>query len=196
MTRLIVISNETDLKDETRLVNELFMQGMELFHLRKPFWTLEDQKRFLSSIQPEYLSLISVHQHHETIATFRLKHQHVKESERENCFIHDQVKKSTSFHDIETMSQEKKKWDYSFLSPVFNSISKQDYTGKLDLRQLKPADLSGVYALGGIQKNTIASVFKMGFTGAAVLGAIWKEPGKSLKEFEQLMNLCSQSVHM
>ena len=51
MTNLIIITNETDLENETTIVNELFREGLGLLHLRKPNWNLVQQRFFLERDQ-------------------------------------------------------------------------------------------------------------------------------------------------
>ena len=71
----------------------------------------------------------------------------------------------------------KNKYEYVFLSPIFNSISKQNYNTKFTLHELHQASDIGlidskVIALGGITPDNIATTMQLGFGGAAVLGYI------------------------
>ena len=64
--------------------------------------------------------------------------------------------------------------DYSFLSPVYNSISKPGYR-----QAFPPATLAGklpgnVIALGGITCRNIPALWRAGFAGAALLGEFWR----------------------
>lgn len=68
--------------------------------------------------------------------------------------------------------------DYVTLSPVYPSLSKPGYTGRLDLEEVK-AYLSNphpvpVVALGGITEDRIDALCNMGFDGAAMLGDAWR----------------------
>ena len=68
--------------------------------------------------------------------------------------------------------------DYVFLSPVFDSISKNGYRAAFDPATLaarlqvrrRPFD---VVALGGISPRNIGTARRWGFDGAALLGALW-----------------------
>ncbi|HEX8656600.1 MAG TPA: thiamine phosphate synthase, partial [Hymenobacter sp.] len=91
---------------------------------------------------------------------------------------------STSFHSLAEISQHRRRYDYVFLSPIFNSLSKQGYEAAFDLakvaatlRQLQQRASSGpqVIALGGIEGHRLAAVRRAGFAGAAVLGAVWQQ---------------------
>lgn len=196
MTRLIVISSEKDLVNEVTLVNDLFESGMELFHLRKPGWKIEQQSVFLKNIKKEFLPMISVHQHHETIPEFDLKYYHTKEKDRKNLVKIDGLKYSTSFHDYTDLQFESHFWDYCFLSPVFDSISKAGYKSKFENNFSIEGDLyQRVFALGGVTKNNIEDVFKKEFYGAAVLGAIWNDPKNGIRNFKEIKEKCKPNVH-
>ena len=75
-----------------------------------------------------------------------------------------------------------------FLSPIYDSISKEGYGAafsRIDLKQAADEGIidSKVLALGGVSLEHIPEVRSMGFGGAAVLGALWqaKEPTRYLK---------------
>jgi thiamine-phosphate pyrophosphorylase len=67
-------------------------------------------------------------------------------------------------------------WQYSFISPVFPSISKKGYGQDTkiieDLTYRNNIHVK-LIALGGIDEYTIKKVFQTGADGAALLGAIW-----------------------
>lgn len=196
MTNLIVISHEFDVEREILLVNELFNQGMQLFHLRKPVWDVDTQRHFLEQIKPEFREKISVHQHHETIEEFGLKYHHVKEKQRKDAKKEQGLIYSTSFHDPKIIEAEAPGFGYYFLSPVFDSISKKNYTAKFgDDFILNPNQPGKVFALGGVKKDNVAKVFERGFYGAAVLGAIWYDTESAIKNFKELDQVCKQNVH-
>jgi thiamine-phosphate pyrophosphorylase len=198
MTRLIVISAEQDVANEAEIVNELFRSGMQLFHLRKPKWNEEQQRSFLSKIGKAFLKNVSVHQHHSSVKEFDLKYCHFNEKMRlENAFAKiSGVQHSTSFHDYNDLQFESHNWNYCFLSPVFDSISKAGYKSKFGKDFNIESDLyQRVIALGGITENNIDEVFKKEFYGAAVLGAIWSNPEKAINNFITLNKKCNQFVH-
>ncbi len=193
MTNLIVITNETDPENETTLMNELFSEGLGLLHLRKPNWSLVQQQFFLERIDPAFLNKISVHQHHETISQFGLKYFHVSENlrKKKSAYVRatatQDLNYSTSFHNYSDLQLESHLWDYCFLSPVFDSISKSDYKSPFEKDFTIENDLyQRVFALGGINKNNFEKVFEKGFYGAAVLGSIWSEPKNAIKNFKEL----------
>lgn len=87
---------------------------------------------------------------------------------------------STSCHSLDEVKEKKSKCDYVFLSPIFDSISKEDYPSQFTDEQLRAASKSGiidkhVIALGGINENNIRKIKDYGFGGAAVLGDLWNK---------------------
>src|SRR5689334_9961149 len=94
---------------------------------------------------------------------------------------------STSVHDLIVLP-EIPHFDYVFYGPVFNSISKIGYQSKLspDFKLDKTCSKPQVIALGGVELSNLTKIKTMGFAGAAVLGALWNEPGKSVEIFQQL----------
>ena len=102
---------------------------------------------------------------------------------------------SRSLHKIEELVQLKENFEYVFLGPVFRSISKKGYGPKISLNQifsvLKNDALNHlskkpkVYALGGIRKKKMIRLAEVGFSGVALLGAVWgsSDPLRALKEF-------------
>ena len=86
---------------------------------------------------------------------------------------------SRSCHSLEEIRDNLAVCDYLFLSPIFDSISKQSYGAAFDRKELEQAAarqlLQGkVYALGGVCAENIGTLLQIGFHGAAVLGDLWQ----------------------
>lgn len=100
------------------------------------------------------------------------------------------LSQSTSLHSLEDVVQD---WnlDYAFLSPIFDSISKEGYSAAgFDMAELANALGSAtmpVYALGGITPERLPAVRQMGFAGVGILGGVWatSDPIAALKEFQR-----------
>ena len=88
---------------------------------------------------------------------------------------------STSFHDKDSLKQYSI-FDYCFLSPIYKSVSKAGYSGK----NFQVNDLhQKVIALGGITSDKFRSIKKAGFSGGAVLGAVW-ETSNPIAAFQKI----------
>ncbi|WP_051349356.1 thiamine phosphate synthase [Chryseobacterium gregarium] len=191
---IIIITPEKNVKKETAIINELFQEGLELLHIRKPFMSLDEMKDFIWNINSEFHHQLALCSHYELVEQFEISRLHFSETDR-NHHLHtsfpDKIM-STSVHDIESFNELDKNWEYSLVSPVFPSISKKGYgknaTILNDIRKRSNADVKLV-ALGGINEYHIHEVFESGADGVALLGAIW-EIDNPLNGFRQ----CRQAV--
>lgn len=193
---LIVITSPDKVANESELINQLFAKGLEILHLRKPSWAKPDFEALLKSINPAYKRKVVLHQFHELAAKYNVKGLHLREENRKQLSVselkelskelkHKNLTFSSSFHSKEEIVASENVFDYVFLSPVFDSISKPNYVGsKFNVQGLKFE--TKIIALGGIEASNIASIQKMGYDGAAVLGAIWGESEMAIENFINL----------
>ena len=158
--KIIVISSPIAVPNEHEIINSLFEEGLEIFQLHKPSFSKEEMKQFVQQIPFKYHNRIALH------SSF------------------------PKFHSFKELEEHKEKYEYAFLSPIFDSISKVDYKSKFDLKELKEKIANkNIIALGGIDEDKIKICSEMGFAGVAVLGAIWNS--KSPKEkFIKLKSIC------
>lgn len=196
--KLIVISSPESFPREAETINQLFEAGMKFFHLRKPGKSEAEVSNLLEQIESGHHSKIALHQCHFLAAKNSINRLHFTEKDRSRAKADQlqQLKKegfilSTSVHQVEAVS-EQKYFDYVFLSPVFNSISKAGYTGFADASFIvqKSESQPEVIALGGIDATNIHQLKAMNFDGAAVLGAIWQEPELAVANFKTLREIC------
>jgi thiamine-phosphate pyrophosphorylase len=104
---------------------------------------------------------------------------------------------STSFHDLDTLDLDWTAFDYAFLSPIFDSLSKEGYRAvQLDSARLR-ARLGRpipprLVALGGITAARVPQVHTMGFEGVAVIGAVWDaaDPVAACSELQRACAAC------
>lgn len=192
---LIVISQPNFFKGEAQLINSLFDMGMQRFHLRKATEDRPAYEQLLADIDARYRDRIALHQFHELAPKFDIQRLHFKELERmeskQSPFVDNQhLTLSTSIHST-NKTTDLQYFKYTFLGPIFQSISKVNYPGTFPLDfQLKPFGGTKVIALGGITASKIQLLQQMNFDGAAVLGAIWNAPELALKNFKALQKAC------
>jgi thiamine-phosphate pyrophosphorylase len=176
--KLIVITTEYFFDGEIAALNLLFDNGMELLHLRKPEASESETVYFIEQIHQKYHPRIVVHDHFSLANRFQLKGIHLNSRNR-NIPEHFQGTKSRSCHTINELEQHSD-MDYLFLSPVFDSISKENYMSHFpesllyDLKE-KGVIHEKVIALGGVNLQNIHKVKDYGFGGVAVLGGLWEE---------------------
>jgi thiamine-phosphate pyrophosphorylase len=193
--QLIVISSPDFLSNEAQIVTDLFAAGLQTYHLRKPDATLENLRSFLKQIDSNLYDRIALHQHHVLAAEFGITRLHFRENIRKNLdpkqlnlYVNKGYKLTTSVHELSDLPASEQ-FEYVFFSPVFDSLSKPGYPGKLTANfELTKSVDTKVVALGGITAGNIKLVKSIGFQAAAVLGAIWNEPLYALQNFQILMN--------
>ena len=177
--KLILITSPTYFVEEDKIITSLFEEGLDILHLRKPDTAPMFAERLLTLIPEQYHKRIVVHGHFYLKEEFRLKGIHLN-LRNPNAPDHYKGHISCSCHSLEEVKERKRNYDYVFMSPVFDSISKQNYNAQYSPEEIKKAHKQGiidkkVYALGGIDMHNIKEVKKYGFGGAAVMGAIWQK---------------------
>lgn len=182
--KLVVITRPDFFEGETELVNRLFEEGMERLHLRKPKATEQEMAEWIEQIALPFRHRIVLHDHHQLAVRYDLGGVHLnsrnpsKPKDFKTSGPH-QFTISRSCHSIDEVRKYKSECDYLFLSPIFDSISKEGYGAAFSREELEAARLEGllngnVYALGGISPANLPTVCQMGFAGCAMLGAFWQ----------------------
>ena len=191
---MIVISNPIAIANEINTIHALFERGLELFHVRKPTFSASEMKEFVSAIGLEYRNKLVLHSHHHLAEELEINRLHFTSINRPVRFLKpDRFNTiSTSTHTIEEFNSLSKDFNYAFLSPVFSSISKENYVPKTDLfEEIKNRTNfnTKLVALGGISTANIKQTLEKGFDDFTLLGNIWNSEN-SIKNFE----LCQQIV--
>ncbi|WP_449438482.1 thiamine phosphate synthase [Pedobacter steynii] len=194
---VIVIANPAVIGSESKIINQLFESGLDIFHLRKESCTRAYCKQLISEIDEVYHNRIALHHFHELTNDFGIKRLHYKEAQRKQLqeanavFNFKNTVLSTSIHQPEDVNN-LQGFDYTFFGPVFNSISKPGYTGVLNPNFKLPHSQNGtkLIALGGIDAGNAVKLNSMGFDGVAVLGYIWNDPSKAVRNFKTIKKIC------
>ncbi len=184
---IILISNPAPVKDEHEIIRQLFNEGLEVFHLRKKEYPESKLRTFIENIPEEHWEKIVLHSHYYLAAEYGLKGIHVPVTYRGEAPCGTL---SVSFHTLEEIQKSELPFDYGFLSPVFDSISKDGYKSRFNSAEAKlflKNRNEKIIALGGMDEDKIETVRNMGFSGIALLGAVWQsehpvEKFKRIKE--------------
>lgn len=177
---IIVITQEDLISNEVETINEMFREGLDLLHIRKPFINDEEMKVLINGIDQAFHSKLVLHSHYEVGRLYAISRFHVREADRINELYRSRIEEgniiSTSVHQIKDYNMLGSEWQYSFISPVFPSISKKGYgqdTKMMEELRYRNNIHVKLIALGGIDEHTIKKVFQAGVDGAALLGAVW-----------------------
>ncbi len=193
--KLIVISNPINLKDEHSILCSLFDAGLKYYHLRKPDFTYKELEEYIQQIPKQYRDKVILHSHHQLAVEYGVKGVHFtnKNPYQESDNFQKNMHHSASFHSLGEIKNATPIFQYVFISPVFDSISKADHKTQIDKTALKlflqrETKTTEIIALGGINSDTIAEAADMGFDGMALLGSIWMS-GKPIESFKELLSV-------
>lgn len=177
--KLIVITTPYFFEGEAAAITSLFRNGLEILHLRKPGASAEETERFLRQLPEEYLPRIVTHEQFQLVPALGLKGIHLNgRNPQIPAGYAGHV--SRSCHSLEEVQRHKAECDYVFLSPIYDSISKEGYSSAYPFDTLQKAQQAGiidskVIALGGISLEHLPEIASLGFGGAALLGDIWQQ---------------------
>jgi len=194
--KIIVITPENFEKHEISNVCKLFSSNLKLLHLRKPHASKEELRNYLLQIPKIFYKNIVLHNHYELIKEFKLKGAHLTKKSRGSVKLTNLLKRkkikiiSTSFHNTSEIKRSRRKYEYFFLSPIFDSISKNHYKSGFNLGELNlflKTNKTNIVALGGINEKNIKTVKKVGFSGAGTIGYVWKSKNP-IKSYRNLLS--------
>ncbi len=197
--KLITITRPDFFEEEAGAITALFDAGLEILHLRKPGASYEEMEKLLRQLPPEYLERIVIHDHFRLLSSWKLKGVHL--NGRNPTVPADFTGHvSRSCHSLEEVAAYKAACDYVFLSPIYDSISKEGYASAYTFDGLQQAQQAGiidakVMALGGVAAEHFSELSSLGFGGVALLGDIWKRTGTEfINHFKALLRLSSFPV--
>lgn len=193
---MIVITNPFSIQNEFQIIQQLFEEGLELLHVRKPAYSEDEMKSFLSNIDERFYSKLVVHEQHYLAHEFKINRIHLKE--KDSVEVSENFQKtvsylSTSVHNINDFNELSSCFDYAFLSPVFESISKPNYKSEENLLESikKRTNFNTkLIALGGIKECNIKMALDSGFDNVALLGSIWlsDNPIQNFKKCQKIVH--------
>lgn len=177
--KLILMTSPTYFVEEDKIITALFEEGLDLLHLRKPDTAPMYAERLLTLIPEQYHKRIVVHENFYLKDEFKLKGIHLN---NRASTLPEGYKGhvSRSCYSLEEIVEHKRNCDYVMLSPVFDSISKENCPSAFTAEDLKKAHKAGiidkrVIALGGVDEDNIKQLKSYGFGGAAILGGLWSK---------------------
>ena len=172
----LVITSPSFIPDEASFLHRLFAHGVDIVHLRKPGATAEECAKLLDGLTSDDRRRIVIHDFFELAEPYGLKGIHLN-ARRSTVPDGYEGHVSRSCHSLEEVKRYKDACDYVFLSPIFDSVSKQGYASAFTDATLRQASKDGiidhkVVALGGVTPGKIRYLRQLGFGGAAMLGCV------------------------
>lgn len=179
--RIIAITTPKVDDNDAYLIKRLLEGGIDIIHLRKPESDIHECRQLLKVLTKEERGQIIIHDFPELYDEFSLKGIHINRnvSSLPNDYIGFRTR---SCHSLEEVRHYKKEYDYLFLSPIFDSISKVGYRAGFRKEELQEASMKGiidekVVALGGVTFESIAYLKGLNFGGVAMMGGIYNMDG-------------------
>lgn len=165
----IAITRPDFFNHEAEMINDILInRKADFVHLRKPYSSIYEIETLLSKIDHVNIPRIKIHDHFELLNIYPLGGAHLN-SRNPRCDL-PAKSLSKSIHSINEISQSEK-FDYLFLSPIFDSISKTGYKAAFSLDSLSmKVRNKNIVALGGVTPQKFQLLKDMGFKGAAMLG--------------------------
>jgi len=172
MMRVVVITDIPFFAGEAEAISRLLESGAAWrVHLRKPGCTEASMRALIEAVPAHLRPRLSLHDCHSLAAVY-------------GCGVHLNARcpdivagvrpLSRSCHSPEELAQYGDA-DYLFLSPVYDSISKQGYRARFSPDDLRGLVDSRTVALGGVKPACLPELARAGFGGAAMLGYVWHD---------------------
>lgn len=190
--KLLVLSNSKNDPDEPVYVTQFLEHGLDVFHLRKPDFSSRQMEDYINQIPARFWGNIVIHSHYHLAKKFNLLGIHLGKTKRRSWvfknlrlplmrLFNPKLQITTSFHHLASLYEETFAFDYVFLSPIFDSISKSGYQSGFAHHNIGAAINRSHYkimALGGIELEKIDFVKKSHFAGVVLSGVIWQNENK------------------
>ncbi len=169
---IIVITQPHAVDSEPELILAALSAGACRVHIRKPEWSEAQLAALLEALPLSAMERITIHDHFELCDRFGVgAHINGRNPKAPDCC----TPKSRSCHSLEEI-KESQEFDYMTLSPIYDSISKQQYCSNFTHDELLNGGISRkVVALGGVTPQHIPQLYGLGFGGAALMGYVWQD---------------------
>lgn len=196
---IVVISNPYEVDNEVQEVTRMFKLGLRHFHIRKPRMSRREMSDYIKMFPKEYRKKLVLHGYHTLADQFKLGGIHLSRNHRHrNRMYHLQLwfKRrlnpdmilSRTYHKLTDITNDRRTYTYTFLSPVFDSVSHSSLSGGFSKRALLimiPQAKQPVFAFGGITLDKLEQVENLGFHGVVLLGTIWEGPELPHQKFKE-----------
>lgn len=192
----ILLSYPTEVYQEIDVAKSFLKIESNIFHLRRYDSSEDEVVQFLNAFTETERKQMVLNHHHFLASEFGVNRLHF--SEKDRIEIGDEKLEklhslgfilSTSVHTVEDFEKLNSVFDYAFLSPVFDSISKENYKAvSFDLLDVRK-DIK-LIALGGITVENYNEALNLGFDGVAFLGGVWNQenPDKIVRNLTSLLS--------
>ena len=175
--KLIIMTKSTFFVEEDKILTTLFEAGLDNLHLYKPGSEPVYSERLLTLLPDSYYGRITVHDHFYLKEEFNLRGIHISNPQAQPPLGY-RGNISRTCKSIDDLKDTKKRSNYVFLKTLFDSQSNKNDKATLTREELEQASRQGlidkkVYAMGGMNLDTIPVAKELGFGGVVICGDLW-----------------------
>lgn len=199
--KIVVVSSPKESPNEVVEVIKMFDSGLTQFHIRKPRMSKKQLTDYIELFPDKYRDSLIIHSYHQLAQTLKLGGIHLSRKHRKRGWVyrlglfirrklHKNLLVTRTFHKLTDITSDKRKYSYTFLSPVFDSITHSTLSAGFSKRALLmmiPQAKQPVYAMGGVTPDRLSELADLGFEGAVFLGSIWSGEEKPHVVFEKAL---------
>ncbi len=185
---IVVISSPRSEQNEIEEVVRMFDAGLTHFHIRKPRMSKKELADYIRRYPVKFRKRLIIHSYHALADQLGLGGIHLSRNHRKrNGFyqlriwikrkLNPELVVTRTFHKLTDVTNDRRRYSYAFLSPVFDSVSRSSLSAGFSRRALLiliPQAKQPIYALGGITAEKMELAASNGFHGVAFHGSIWE----------------------
>ena len=175
--KLILMTQPTFFVEENTILTSLFDEGLENLHLYKPGSEPMYSERLLTLLPSDCYKHITVHTNFYLKEEYKLRGIHIDDETTEPPKGYKGHVSRTCTH-LDQLKEAKRHSDYVLLKYIFDSQTEPDQKATFTESELQEASRRGlidrhVYALGGMNLDTIKMARDLGFGGVVISGDLW-----------------------
>lgn len=185
---IIVISAPHEEPNEIEEVVRMFDSGLRHFHVRKPRMNKHQLSEYIRRFPEQFRKRMIIHSYHGLADHYKLGGIHLSREHRKRGRFYQlrlwikrkfnpEMVITRTFHKLTDVTNDRRKYSYAFLSPVFDSVTRSSLAGGFSKRALLiiiPQARQPIYALGGVTTERLHECAEHGFHGAAFHGSVWE----------------------
>lgn len=203
--KVIVISPSKKRENEIKNVIQMFEAGLDSYHVRKPTFSTKQLQAYIEEIPKHFYNRIVIHSHHNLARKYNLQGVHYTKKhlvknirnwwrEKMLRIATSKITKTTSYGKLASLYDlEDIKFDYVFLSPIFDTITGKYQSGFYEESIRAAIQKTGkkIIARGGIDITRIEKIHELGFYGLALYSIIWDKENP-LEEYLKVIRRCNE----
>ena len=198
--KLVVQTKTQNIKEEARIINGLFTEGLQQLNLYKPGYSYNEMHKFIDKIDAAYHPLITLYSHYGLVRKFDVGGVHIGRKSLDGFFSklywnyvlgRKKVEISTTVHSVRSIAHCGNEFDEILLGPVFinsgNEISNMSYKREIFERGIEKSK-NNVIVMGGVSEKNLSYLKSLDIKGVLLHSPIWDaiDPVKAYARFRDL----------